>query len=108
MNFLKAEKKGAGSWQVAGCSFDGPRSGQEMLFAIRPEDLQPADNGLPADVKIVEPLGAHLLVTCDVAGQSFRAVLDSDLTLKPGDALKLAPMTDRIRWFDPATELSVA
>ena len=108
MNFLKAEKKGAGSWQVAGCSFDGPRSGQEMLFAIRPEDLQPADNGLPADVRIVEPLGAHLLVTCDVAGQSFRAVLDSDLTLKPGDALKLAPMTDRIRWFDPATELSLA
>lgn len=107
MNFLKAEKKGAGSWQVAGCSFKGPKIGQELLFAIRPEDLQPSDNGLPAAVKIVEPLGAHLLVTCEIAGQSFRAVLDSDLSLKPGDTLKLAPTMDRIRWFDPATDLSL-
>jgi len=107
MNFLKAEKKGAGSWQVAGCSFKGPKTGQELLFAIRPEDLQPSDNGLPAAVKIVEPLGAHLLVTCEIAGQSFRAVLDSDLSLKPGDTLKLAPTMDRIRWFDPATDLSL-
>ena len=107
MNFLKAERTGAGKWQVAGCSFEGPRTGQELLFAIRPEDLRPADDGLPADVKIVEPLGAHLLVTCEVAGQSFRAVLDSDLSLKAGDALKLAPTTDRIRWFDPATDLSL-
>jgi multiple sugar transport system ATP-binding protein len=47
---------------------------------------------------VVEPLGAHLLVTCDVEGASFRAVLDSDLTVRPGDILTLAPQPDRIRW----------
>lgn len=108
MNFLKAERQQAGVWQVAGCGFDGPTTQKELLFAIRPEDLRPADEGLPVDVRIVEPLGAHLLVTCDVAGQPFRVVLDSDLSIKPGDRLTLAPSTDRIRWFDPATELSVA
>ena len=108
MNFLKAERQRAGVWQVAGCSFDGPKTPKELLFAIRPEDLRPADGGLPVEVRIVEPLGAHLLVTCHVDGQPFRAVLDSDLSIKAGDRISLAPTSDRIRWFDPTSELSVA
>ena len=91
----------------AGQSFAGPKTKDELLFAIRPEDLKPADKGLPASVRIVEPLGAHLLVTCDIEDQPFRAVLDSDLKLRVGDTLSLAPAGDRIRWFNPATELSV-
>ena len=38
----------------------------------------------------------------------LRAVLDSDMKLKPGDTLKLAPQPDRIRWFDPETTKAVA
>ncbi len=109
MNFLKASAAGEGKWAVAGQTVDGPRSGGALLhFAIRPEDLRPADAGLPATVKLVEPLGAHLLVTCDVDGAMLRAVLDSDLPLKPGDRLKLAPQPDRVRWFDPVTTKAVA
>ena len=47
-------------------------------------------------------------MTCEVDGGLFRAVLDSEITVKPGETLKLAPITDRIRWFDPATTLAVA
>jgi multiple sugar transport system ATP-binding protein len=35
-------------------------------------------------------------------------VLDSDLTVRPGDILTLAPQPDRIRWFDPETTQAVA
>ena len=109
MNFLPAQSAGGGKWRVAGQTFDGPAASvDELRFAIRPEDLTPADAGLPATARIVEPLGAHLLVTCDVDGHMFRAVLDSDLTIKPGDALHLAPSENRIRWFNPATTLAVA
>ncbi|MFD0981402.1 ABC transporter ATP-binding protein [Tropicimonas aquimaris] len=109
MNFLTATPAGDGKWTVAGQVIDGPRLGASQLqFAIRPEDLGPAETGLPATAKVVEPLGAHLLVTCEVDGHSFRAVLDSDLTVKPGDRLTLAPQADRIRWFDPETTLAVA
>ncbi|WP_424988647.1 ABC transporter ATP-binding protein [Microbulbifer sp. S227A] len=109
MNFLDATSAGDGKWQVAGKVLDGPKSGGKPLqFAIRPEDLQLADDGLSARVRIVEPLGAHLLVTCDVDGALFRAVLDSDLAVKAGDTLTLAPQTDRVRWFDPGTTLAVA
>jgi len=109
MNFLTAIPAGDGKWSVAGQLVDGPRTEKAALqFAIRPEDLRPADQGLTATAKVVEPLGAHLLVTCEVDGSSFRAVLDSDLTVRPGDKLTLAPQPDRVRWFDPETTLAIA
>mgnify|MGYP000218148205 CR=1 FL=1 len=108
MNFLQATSTGNGHWTVAGQSFDGPNSDKTLKFAIRPEDMTPSDTGLTATAKVIEPLGAHLLVTCDVDGAMFRAVLDSDTVVKPGDRLTLAPQTDRVRWFDPETTLAVA
>ena len=109
MNFLPAARAEGGKWQVAGQSYDGPSAADGGIeFAIRPEDIAPAEAGLPAKVRLVEPLGAHLLVTCDVEGTMFRAVLESDLQLKAGDVLKLAPQPDRIRWFDTQTSLAVA
>ncbi|SMX47793.1 ABC transporter ATP-binding protein [Maliponia aquimaris] len=108
MNFLPATPKGGGKWAVAGQVLDGPQSGKPLKFAIRPEDLRLADDGLTAKARVVEPLGAHLLVTCDLDGALFRAVLDSDLSVKPGDHLTLAPQPDRVRWFDPATTRAVA
>ena len=107
MNFLRASSDGKGRWQVAGQTFTGPKPHRDLLFAIRPEDLKPSDNGLPALVRIVEPLGAHLLVTCDVDDQPFRAVLESDLEVRSGDRLMLEPVADHIRWFDPASDMSV-
>ncbi len=108
MNFLPAAANGDGTWSVAGQSFNGPSANKALKFAIRPEDMQPADAGLVATAKVVEPLGAHLLVTCDIEGAMFRAVLDSDMSVKPGDKLTLAPQPDRVRWFDPETTLAVA
>ena len=103
MNFLSATPAGEGLWQVAGQVFAGPRAGTAE-FAIRPEDLSPADQGLPAEVRVVEPLGPHTLLTATVAGQPFRAIVDSTLSARPGDRLHLAPMADRIRWFNPETQ----
>jgi len=108
MNFLPAAPAGNGSWQVAGQSFAGPATEKpELQFAIRPEDIRPAETGFDARARVVEPLGAHLLVTCDVHGHMFRAVLDSDLEVRAGDTLTLAPLDDRIRWFDPDTTLAI-
>jgi multiple sugar transport system ATP-binding protein len=108
MNFLNATPSGGGKWTVAGTSMNGPDSNAPLKFAIRPEDMQLGESGLSAIVKVVEPLGAHLLVTCDVDGALFRAVLDSDLTIHPGDKLTLTPQANRVRWFDPQTTRAVA
>jgi multiple sugar transport system ATP-binding protein len=99
MNFLPATRID-GHWEVAGRPFPGPAARKAIEFGIRPEDLAPAGSGLSGDVKVVEPLGAHQLVTMTVGGHLFRAVLESDYKVEPGDQLALAPRTDRIRWFD--------
>ena len=104
MNFIPATPAGPGKWAVAGHTFDGPSRDTPIDFAIRPEDLTPSDTGIQITAKVVEPLGPHLLVTCEAEGGLFRAVLESDLTVRPGETLTLAPTLDRIRWFDPETE----
>ncbi|RED18089.1 ABC transporter ATP-binding protein [Pontivivens insulae] len=109
MNFLPATPAGAaGQWSVAGQTLHGPNAGKDLKFAIRPEDLTLADQGFQARAKVVEPLGAHLLVTCEVEGHQFRAILDSETQVRMGDTLTLAPQDGRGRWFDPATTLAVS
>ena len=109
MNFLKATPQGGGKFSVAGKTFDGPAAANtDLQFAIRPEDMSLSEDGLAATAKVVEPLGAHLLVTCELDGGLFRAVLDSEMQVKPGEVLKLQPTADRIRWFNPETTLAVA
>ncbi len=108
MNFIAATKAGDGKWLVAGVTMDGPSSTKDRLeFAIRPEDVDIRPGGLKATARVVEPLGAHTLVTCDVAGMPFRAVLDSDVRVAVGDELGLVPIPERVRWFDPETTLAV-
>lgn len=109
MNFLPAKKVDGDLWSVAGAHIQGPSTEKnELQFAIRPEDLTLAENGfLKAKVSLVEPLGSHLLVSCNIENNLFRVVLDSDSSVVSGDTLELQPLADRARWFDPETELAV-
>ena len=107
MNFLPAVRRNGG-WAVADVAMPGPAADRaEIAFGIRPEDLVPGDRGLAGTVKVVEPLGAHQLVTMTVADELFRAVLDSDLKIDPGDRLTLAPRPERVRWFDADTGMAI-
>jgi len=103
MNFVPATRGQDGRWTAAGMEFDGPAAGDRLDLAVRPEDLVQDGEGFAATVRVIEPLGAHTLVTAEVEGRPFRAVLDSDHKVTPGDVLRLAPRPDRIRWFDPGT-----
>jgi multiple sugar transport system ATP-binding protein len=108
MNFLPATRAPGGHWQVAGKVVPGPSGGPERIeFGIRPEDLTPGEGGIAAQVRVVEPLGPHTLVTTDVGGAMLRAVLDSNLAVSPGDTLSLIPTPDRIRWFDPESTRAI-
>jgi multiple sugar transport system ATP-binding protein len=103
MNFLPAHRQD-GAWDVAGLRMAGPSpGGNELVFGIRPEDVQLAESGFAAEVRVVEPLGAHQLITAHVGQHLFRVVLDSDVAVAPGGRLKVAPRPERVRWFDPQT-----
>ena len=80
MNFLPAKSAGDGSWSRRRHRRSRPATASgEIEFAIRPEDVEVAPGGVPATVRVVEPLGAHTLVTADVDGRLFRAVLEIDM-----------------------------
>ena len=57
---------------------------------------------------VVTPLRPHLLVTCDVDGHMFRAIMDTDSTITSGEKIAFAPIKDRIRWFDPKSQQRIA
>lgn len=108
MNFLPGRRT-AGGMEVAGQVIPGPASGTPV-FGIRPEDiLEAGADGLQltGTVRVIEPLGAHLLATLTVAGELFRAVLDSDRKIAPGDTITVTVRPDRIRWFDAETGLAL-
>jgi len=109
MNFLPAKPNSDGQWRVGGTNLTGPNKDLAPLeFAIRPEDLEIADANTPhafaATVRVVEPLGSHILASCLVEDDLFRVVLDSDHPVRAGDTLFVKPNPDRVRWFDPNTE----
>ncbi|MAN76617.1 MAG: sugar ABC transporter ATP-binding protein [Rhizobiales bacterium] len=109
MNFMEAMRTGTGRWRVGGIEIDGPQVDRGTLeFAIRPEDVTRAEAGFAATARVVEPLGAHTLVTCEVGGKPFRAIIDSDDPIAPGDTMTLAPQPARVRWFDPETQTAIS
>ena len=105
MNFLQAKSLGDGWFDVCGARMQGPRhDASELELAVRPEDINSTDSHGEGDwqgvVKVVEPLGSHLQVTCVVSDQQCRVVMDSDVIIKPGDTVNLAPVAERVRWYD--------
>ena len=107
MNFLSATNEGQGRWRAGGAVFDGPVSDRPTLeLAIRPEDIEVGAGEMETAIRLLEPLGPHTLADCRVDGAPFRVVIDSDLPVRIGDTLRLRPLPDRIRWFDPETALA--
>jgi multiple sugar transport system ATP-binding protein len=80
----------------------GGRDGQKIVFGIRPEHLDLTDGagGLPAEVVVVEPTGAEILVFTHLAGQEVSVVFKERHKFRHGDKISLAPHAGTIHLFD--------
>jgi multiple sugar transport system ATP-binding protein len=83
----------------------GGRDGQRIVYGIRPEHLDLTDgaDGLPAEVVVVEPTGAEILVFTHLAGQEVAVVFKERHKFRPGDKLSLLPHAGTIHLFDQET-----
>jgi multiple sugar transport system ATP-binding protein len=80
-----------------------PRGSGEIICGVRAEDMQigAAGSGLPFEVTVSEPLGAHCLLTGRIAGQLARVAARPDAAIRAGDRIGLSPDPRRIVWLDP-------
>jgi multiple sugar transport system ATP-binding protein len=76
------------------------------VLGVRPEDLAPAAAGaagLPAAVRLMEPLGSDTLVHVRLGGMDCVARVPPSTRLRVGDRLLLAAAPDRLHLFDADT-----
>ena len=83
--------------------------GQSVLYGIRPEHCGVgADNGLPAEVVVVEPTGADTQLYCRVHGRDVTATIRDRTDCRAGQHVVLVPDPGRAHLFDSASGASLA
>jgi inositol-phosphate transport system ATP-binding protein len=78
-----------------------------VTLGIRPEDVTLADDGIPGEIYVVEPLGRDDLLDVRIGEASVRVLADPALGLRMGQTAKLKFNTRKVQFFDPQTEMSL-
>lgn len=83
---------------------DGAPDGMQIVYGIRPEHLALAGegDGLPAEVAVVEPTGAEILVVCRLAGTEIQVSFHERHRFKPGQRIALKPALEHVHLFAAA------
>ena len=102
MNLLPATLN-AGRLQIGDHSFAGPSGSGDVKLGVRPEHLILRDDGLPMEVKVVEPTGSETMVFLNHKGQDVTAVFRERHAFAPGSTINLSPDPDHIHCFDAGT-----
>ncbi|UHS58801.1 ABC transporter ATP-binding protein [Agrobacterium vaccinii] len=104
MNFLEGTITSHG-FATAGATLPLPDSaqshvGRPVIFGIRPEHLQLDPAGVPAEVLLVEPMGAETQVTMTLGNTQVIGVFRERVALSPGSVITLMPDAAAIHLFD--------
>jgi multiple sugar transport system ATP-binding protein len=90
----------------------GEFEGRPLLAGIRGENVETADaqmpGAVPGQVRVVEPLGSHILVTVTIADQEFKLLTPSDFEVRENTELWIRPQEEKIRWYHPDSLEEVA
>ncbi len=85
--------------------------GKDILVGIRAENIVVDDratpDALPARAEVVEPAGSHLLITAVIGEQRLKVLTRTDFPVATDGAIWLRPEADRLRWFDPETQMEI-
>jgi multiple sugar transport system ATP-binding protein len=81
----------------------GAADGRPAVYGIRPEHFTLADDGVDAEISVVEPTGSETQLVAKLGGQEMLAVFRERHAFKPGDRVKLKPDTRLVHLFDEAT-----
>jgi len=79
------------------------RAGQNVKYGIRPEHLSFGQEGIPAQIEVVEPMGAETELLLKVQGQSFTVMSHGRPSFGPGERVFIAPQAAHAHVFDASS-----
>jgi multiple sugar transport system ATP-binding protein len=94
-----------GSLKIPLSSAPSASDGAPVICGVRPEHLELSDDGLDAEVVVVEPTGSQTEVVTRLDGQDIVAVFRERHRLTPGQTIKLRARPDAVHLFDGKTGL---
>jgi multiple sugar transport system ATP-binding protein len=111
MNFLEGAVRRDGAARVetaAGARLPLPAAadaaeGRAVVYGVRPEHLDLADDGFDAEVVVVEPTGSETQVFVRIGAQEIVAVFRERHRFAPGQKIRLRPRAAAAHVFDAAT-----
>jgi multiple sugar transport system ATP-binding protein len=77
--------------------------GRPVVYGVRPEHLDLADEGIPAEVTVVEPTGSETMVFLKAGSENLVAVFRERHHLMPGQRVHVRPDPSQIHLFDGET-----
>jgi multiple sugar transport system ATP-binding protein len=77
--------------------------GRAAVYGIRPEHIHLADDGVPAEVVVVEPTGSEVQVFARIGGEQITVVFRERHAFRPGETIRLAPDPEEVHLFDAET-----
>ena len=89
---------------------DNGYTGKKVILGIRPEDVAVSDaenEGIPANIKVYELLGAEVYLYFDVNETQVTARVGSSTPLRNGDNAHFAFNMEKAHFFDTETELTI-
>lgn len=87
------------------CPNRAVRDGQDVVVGLRPEHIRCRDGrgSIQAQVRYVEPTGAHTHITCEIGGQTVVALVDSSFGSEVGERFNMSILPGSEFLFDPKT-----
>ena len=108
MNFLSGTVRGGVVETPSGAKLPigkAPASseGRAVAYGVRPEHFTIADDGVEAEVIVVEPTGSETQLVAKMAGHDVVAIFRERYDFQPGQKVKLKPRADVVHLFDKET-----
>jgi multiple sugar transport system ATP-binding protein len=108
MNFIEGRLRGGVVEAAAGARLPAPNAPaasdeRPVVYGIRPEHLDIADDGFDAEVVVVEPTGSETQLFARLGQQELVGVFRERHRFEPGQKIRLRPRGMQAHLFDPTS-----
>jgi multiple sugar transport system ATP-binding protein len=108
MNFIDGKQQDGALVAANGARLplDGAQAandGRAMVYGIRPEHLDLADDGIEAEVVVIEPTGSETQLVARIGQQELIAIFRERHAFAPGQKIRLKPRAPVAHLFDASS-----